>query len=80
MTEKLLVQKASQQMSPAVLPLDEDFLPALTSGEGLVSPAGAWLLSLHSVNRGQKMNYFSHLPGAMLVFCQCNDTCTMRQR
>jgi hypothetical protein len=40
-------------MSPAVIPPDGDFLPALTGGECPVSPARAYLLSLNSPAAGR---------------------------
>lgn len=40
-------------MSPAVIPPDVDFLPALIGGEGPVSPARAYLLSLNSPAAGR---------------------------
>ncbi|ENN7018154.1 tyrosine-type recombinase/integrase [Enterobacter ludwigii] len=60
---------------PEVLPLDEDFLPALTSGEGLVSPARAYLLSLNSPRSRQTMASFLSIVAGMLGAASL-DTCS----
>ena len=53
-------------MSPAVIPPDGDFLPALTGGEGPVSPARAYLLSLNSPRSRQTMASFLSIVADML--------------
>ena len=53
-------------MSPAVIPPDGDFLPALTGGEGPVSPARAYLLSLNSPRSRQTMASFLGIVAGML--------------
>jgi hypothetical protein len=53
-------------MSPAVIPPDVDFLPALIGGEGPVSPARAYLLSLNSPAAGRPWPRSSALSPVML--------------
>ncbi|MBT2052215.1 tyrosine-type recombinase/integrase [Enterobacter asburiae] len=53
-------------MSPAVIPPDGDFLPALAAGEAPVSPARAYLLSLNSPRSRQTMASFLNIVAGML--------------
>ncbi len=53
-------------MSPAVIPPDVDFLPALIGGEGPVSPARAYLLSLNSPRSRQTMASFLSIVAGLL--------------
>jgi len=53
-------------LSPAIIPLDEDFLPALSTGEVPVSPARAYLLSLNSPRSRQTMASFLNIVASML--------------
>jgi site-specific recombinase XerD len=60
---------------PAVLPPDEDFLPALFGNESLVSPARAYLLSLNSPRSRQTMASFLGIVAGMLGAASV-DTCS----
>jgi site-specific recombinase XerD len=53
-------------LSPAIVPLDADFLPALSGGEVPVSPARAYLLSLNSPRSRQTMASFLNIVAGML--------------
>lgn len=53
-------------LSPALIPPAEDYLPALTKGEGPVSPARAYLLSLNSSRSRQTMASFLNIVAGML--------------
>ena len=53
-------------MAPAVLPLGEDFLPAMAAGADPVSPARAYLLSLNSPRSRQTMASFLNIVAGML--------------
>jgi len=61
--------------SPAVIPPGEDFLPVLAGGEGPVSPARAYLLSLNSVRSRQTMASFLNIVAGMLGAASL-DTCS----
>lgn len=52
--------------SPAVIPPDEVFLPALAGGDAPVSPARAYLLSLNSPRSRQTMASFLNIVAGML--------------
>lgn len=61
--------------SPAVIPPGEDFLPVLAGGEGPVSPARAYLLSLNSPRSRQTMSSFLNIVAGMLGAASL-DTCS----
>lgn len=52
--------------SSVVIPVDMDFLPALTGDEGPVSPARSYLLSLNSPHSRQTMASFLNIVAGML--------------
>lgn len=62
-------------MAPAVLPPGEDFLLAPAGGEGPVSPARAYLLSLNSPRSRQTMASFLSIVSSMLGAASL-DTCS----
>ncbi|MFX4311652.1 tyrosine-type recombinase/integrase [Enterobacter sp. 63] len=61
-------------LSPATLLPDGDFLPALSGGDGPVSPARAYLLSLNSPRSRQTMSSFLSIVAIMLSSSSL-DTC-----
>lgn len=61
-------------LSPAFIPPGEDFLPALSGNESLVSPARAYLLSLNSPRSRQTMASFLGIVAGMLGAASL-DTC-----
>lgn len=64
-----------RNLSPTAIPPDEDFLPALPGGDGPVSPARAYLLSLNSPRSRQTMSSFLSIVSAMLGSSSM-DTCS----
>lgn len=60
--------------SPVVIPPGEDFLPVLAGGEGPVSPARTYLLSLNSPRSRQTMASFLNIVVGMLGATSL-DTC-----
>lgn len=53
-------------MSPVVIPLDENFLPAFARSDKSVSPARAYLRSLNSSCSRQTMASFLNIAAGML--------------
>lgn len=53
-------------LSAAVIPSEENFLPAMTGGDAPVSPARAYLLSLNSPRSRQTMASFLNIVATML--------------
>jgi site-specific recombinase XerD len=62
-------------LSPAAIPPDEDFLPALSDSDSPVSPARAYLLSLNSPRSRQTMASFLNIVARMLGAAS-TDTCS----
>nr|AQX35344.1 hypothetical protein PIMI5_00018 [Enterobacter cloacae] len=62
-------------LSPKVISPDEDFLPALSGGDGPVSPARAYLLSLNSLRSRQTMASFLSIVAGMLGSASLDACC-----
>lgn len=62
-------------LSPTVIPPDEDFLPALSGGEAPVNPARAYLLSLNSPRSRQTMSSFLSIVAVMLGAASLESCC-----